>query len=347
MKSNDDFFFVCNNEGQLTAVRNADNTALVEAEDAPNEITQESASSQTCITWGTADGRWERVYSLNQPYTRTVTYGTSSSDTTALTNTWGVSLTASIASGVNFAKKSVSVTTSYSIATYTSSTYTQNYNVTTTASCPYGALYQWVMTNGRPWESPSKYGTSVFTEEFYCTLGADAPPQCPPYSCDCDGIPPQECTCQSCKPFEGPHEDVSYTPPACDWSGSRRTSGAGGNDDYFFRCDDGRLTSISSATALAAANMEGCSGCDWSGVRHFAGAGSNDDLYLHCCGASGNLIGIHARDGFTPQTPGSYNNGIPCQWAGTRRMRGVHSNDDFDLKCVGGLLQEVNAIPDR
>lgn len=346
VSSNDDFYFVCK-QGQLTAVNKAEpGAALVEAEEASDEIVQESASSQTCITWGTAEGRWDFVYSLNQPFSRTVTFGTQSSDTTKLTQEWASSLTASVSSGVTFAKKSVSLQLSYSIATETSSTYTQSYSVSTTAGCPYGGLYRWVMTNGRAWEPSSQYGTTVYSEIFWCTLDADAPPQCPPGACDCDGSP-TECSCQSCKSFEGPHNNVSYTLPICDWSGSRRTSGLNSLDDYYLRCDDGRLTSITTAVGLAAANMQGCSGCDWSGPRHFAGVSYTDDLYLHCCGTSGNLLGIHASDGLSPQTPGSYNNGIPCQWAGTMRVNGIHSNDDFYMKCVNGLLEEVNAIPDR
>jgi len=353
VNDDDDFYLTCE-DGELTSVMKADQSA----ERPRNHSVMYRRGEQTCVSWGTAHGSWKLVASSNMPFTHGVTYGTETSDTDTLTQEFGISLTISIEAGFDFfgneGKQTVSTEYSYKLAQQTSHTFTQSYGQTFQFQCPYGGMYQWIMKNGRPWQQESQYGTFVSTQIMWCTLDTSEPPQCPPTACDCGGSL-ENCTCQKCLQFEGEHKDVSFVPPKCDWTGGRRISGVGLNDDYILTCSDHVLSAISTAEESAgrfssdvqASSFLGCSACDWDGVRYFAGANDNDDLYLHCCSDSHTMIGIAAVDGFDPQAPGSENLGIPCQWVGKRRASGTYWNDDFWFTCTEGILTKVEAIPDR
>jgi len=313
---------------------------------APSRNFINTASSSQCLSWGTAVGSWKLVQSSNQPFSYEVEFGTETSDTEGLSKEWSTTLSESMEVGIDFLTASVSVEVSQSIATSMESTLTQSYGQTFTFECPKGRMYQWVVESGRPWESQSNWGTKVSSQIMWCTLDSYEDPKCPPGACDC-GDDCSTSDCQKCKSWEGSHpEGGGFVPPSCDWSGKRKLSGTGSNDDYYFDCEDDLMIGITTTSGLQGTSS--CSGCNWVGVAYMAGSGSgvDDDLYLECCGTSQSIVGIYAIDGEKGDEPGNPSAGIPCSWQGKRRASGKNSDDDFYLYCENGLVTEMRAIPD-
>jgi len=139
-------------------------------------------------------GQWVMRTSAgaNQPLSYSITYGYSTTDSTATSSTFGMQIQTSIEAGIDFklgsAKSSVTTTYSIQIAQSVESSITKASSVTCSNTCAVGTcpagglvyLYSWEMSFSRPWDNAA---TTVLSSCNWVCRCSFTPPQCPLGAC--------------------------------------------------------------------------------------------------------------------------------------------------------------------
>jgi hypothetical protein len=149
--------------------------------------------------WEVPVGSWIEAGSASAGgFTRSITEGTSSTDSKSTTSTWAATITAKMEAGVIFEEAELDVSVSTSIAQQCSSSFTKTESETCSVSCPYVAAKPWVFVY--QWRTQAKHpGDTAFTTEaktcnYICSYQVVGRPQAPkcPWTCCLDT------QCQQC-----------------------------------------------------------------------------------------------------------------------------------------------------
>jgi len=150
--------------------------------------------------WEVPVGSWSLAgSSAKGGFTRSITEGTSSTDSQSTTSTWAATITAKMKEGIVFESAELDVSISTSIATQVSSSFTHTESETCAVNCPPVAatpwvfVYQWITEAKHPGDD--SFTTTSKTCNFICSYQKVGQPQAPkcPFTCCTD---PE---CQQCQ----------------------------------------------------------------------------------------------------------------------------------------------------